>query len=90
MSRIALFLLLAAACNHPPPQPKVYGDDASDVCVRACSQLTAWRCPEGAPSPSGESCESFCTRTSAFLDAKCVADARGKGDLAACGVRCTP
>lgn len=89
----ALALVLLVACNgcHPRPdpvQPRVYGDDASDVCVQACAKLSAWSCPEARPTPAGERCESFCARTP-FLNASCVAGANGKSDLAGCGVRCS-
>lgn len=87
--RCAVVLALVA-CNCEPkplPIPHVYGVDASDTCFAACAKLTAWSCPEAQPTPAGERCESFCSRTP-FLNANCVADAGGKGELAGCGVRC--
>lgn len=83
------FIFLVACCNPKPVQPRVFGDDASDVCVRACAKLSAWSCPEGQPTPAGERCESFCARESQFLNATCVDGIESKSDLISCGVRCS-
>ena len=83
------FALCQTSCRTP-----------AATCTAACSRLRAFPgidggCPEGQPSPAGETCEAMCERDQAAgpasqLHPDCVADASTLAELAACGVRCRP
>lgn len=69
----ALPLLLATACPPDPevpvgPKPKPIGQDAAVLpdgalatpCEAVCQAYRGLKCPEGAPTSKGHSCEEVC------------------------------
>lgn len=87
--RLVLALLFLTACPSAiAPTQHDAADGAPSACAQACAKLAAWACPEAQPTPTGESCESFCMRTSSLVDPACVTKANTVDDLAGCEVRC--
>lgn len=83
----------ASASAPPDSAPLVdatpAADASPDVCARACAQLRALACPEGARA----NCESACRDDQALgvaaqLHPDCVVDAGTKTALTKCNIRC--
>jgi hypothetical protein len=87
-----------ASIPPTPPTPPVK-DAAPDLiiagtaCQQACAVLAWLGCPEGTPTPKGETCDVTCTKSQAVpniaLPTSCVARARTIADVRRCtGVTC--
>lgn len=67
-------------------------EGGSSPCARACTNLRALGCPEGARNASGESCASVCNRALADgfqIRPDCIASGVNVDQVRACGrVRC--
>jgi hypothetical protein len=61
---LALVLLPALACAHPPPAPPPAPTPILVVsCATACARQRALHCTTSLPSPGGASCEDICQNT---------------------------
>lgn len=83
------------AAPAPPPRPKPLADalPPTTQCGRACAQLAFIGCPEGFPTPGGETCEGVCLKVGAFpgmkLDMACAIGAYSIADARKCrGILC--
>lgn len=91
----AALAILACGPRALPPEPPIVlvPSDAGTACGRACDQLRASLCPEGAPNKAGQACEQTCAdgiadRLLSPSYPDCVVAAGSRSALRACGVRC--
>ena len=91
MKRAFVLLAFVTGCRIIAPQNFPVGADAGppERAAVVCSQLRKLGCPEGNPSPKGETCETLYTRIPDALDGRCVAAAETAATLRDdCNVRC--
>ncbi len=84
-----VLLALLAACRIVSPASLPTGDAGpSDRGAVVCSQLRKLGCPEGSPSPKGETCEALYARVPDALDGRCIVAATTVAEVQDCDVRC--
>jgi hypothetical protein len=73
-----LVLLVTIACTpgpNPPPSP-ITPTGVRATCAGACANLRSLGCPDGDPTPEGETCEAICENARASdgarLDIACL------------------
>jgi hypothetical protein len=93
---LTAFALAIWACPPSPAPPDSGGDAApppapdagATACNIACAQMALAGCPEGLDPSCAKTCQHVVDTTLTTLPLDCLARARTKDDVHACGVKC--